>query len=246
VKRPAVQLGCLLAAAVVATPLAACQSTQDKSAEIAASLGPVSVEKGLSIKKESKVVNVVDTAMITDKNGTAAVVTLENTSEDQLVNVPILIEVLDKAGKSIYSNDIPGIETALAYVPVIGPGETMDWVHNQILPAGEPADLEVKVGETESKLDGPLPDFEVGNTTYEQDPVSGINAVGTAVNNTGEVHKRLLFYGVVRQGDEVIAAGRAAIEDMKPDRQKTFHIFFIGDPEQGDLSVTWFPTLEAK
>lgn len=237
----------LAAAALAGLALVAgCQSTQDKSAQIAASLGPVEVEKGLSIKKESKDVEIVDTALLSDKNGTAAVVTVENNSEERLVNVPILLTVLDKSGKSIYRNDIPGIEPALAYIPIIEPGETMDWVHNQILPAGKPDELEVKIGETEQRFDGELPDIEVNEPEYQQDPVSGINARGTAINQTADVHKRLLVYGVSRRGDEVVAAGRAALEDMKPERERVYHIFFIGDPQQGDLSVTSFPTLQAK
>lgn len=236
----------LLWAAAAPTLLAACQSTQDQSAEIGASLGPVKVEKGLSIKKESRDVKVLDTALLTDENGTVAVVTVENVSDQQLVNVPILLDVLDKAGKSIYRNDIPGIEPTLAYLPVIGPGQTVDWVHNQVLPAGEPDSLEVKVGETSSTFDGPLPDIEVNEPKYQQDPVSGINAAGSAINHTGEVHKRLLIYGVSRKGDEIVAAGRAALEDMKPERERIYHIYFIGDPEQGELSVSSFPTLQAK
>lgn len=236
----------LVWAAAASLPLAACQSTQDQSAEIAASLGPVKVEKGLSIKKESRDVKVLDTALLTDKNGTAVVVTVENVSDQQLVNVPILLEVLDKGGESIYRNDIPGIEPTLAYLSVIRPGETVDWVHNQVLPSGKPDSVKVKVGETTSTLDGSLPDIEVNEPEYEQDPVSGINAAGSAINHTDEVHKRLLVYGVSRNGDEIVAAGRAALEDMKPERERIYHIYFIGDPEQGELSVSSFPTLQAK
>ncbi len=30
---------------------------------------------------------------------------------------------------------------------------------------------------------------------------------------------------------------------MNPDRQKVYHVYFIGDPEGADVSVSYFPSL---
>ena len=46
--------------------------------------------------------------------------------------------MLDAKGKSVYRNDIPGIEPALAAMPFIPAGGETDWVHDQILAAGKP------------------------------------------------------------------------------------------------------------
>ena len=61
--------------------------------------------------------------------------------------MPIAIDVLDAKGKSVYENDIPGIEPALAAVPFIAAGADVDWVHDQVLAVGKPAKVEVTVGE---------------------------------------------------------------------------------------------------
>ncbi len=232
-------------AAIAAIAATGCQSTQDKSAEIAASLGPVSKEKGLKITEESTDVEVVDTALVYDKAaGTGAVVvTLHNDSDQDLTNVPIAIDVLDAKGKSVYENNIPGIEPALASMPFIAAGADADWVHNQVLATGTPDKVEVKVGEGGRPFTGEQPDITVTDAKLEGDPTSGIEATGDATNNTDERQPRLLIYGVARQGDEVVAAGRAAIDHINAGRTTPYHIFFVGDPTGADLSVTSYPTL---
>jgi hypothetical protein len=222
-----------------------CESTQDKSAAIAESLGPVQQEKGLEIKEESKDVEVVDTALLSSAGETAVVVELRSRAKEPLVNVPILIDVLDAKGKSVYRNDIPGIEPALAYVPLIRPNETFAWVHNQVLAIGKPDSVKVKVGASDATLTGEIPDIEVRQPELENDVVSGRNARGVAINHTGEIHERLLVYGVVRRGDEIVAAGRAAIEEMKPDKPLVYRIYFVGDPRGADLEIASFPTLNS-
>jgi hypothetical protein len=234
----------LLALTACAVAVAGCESTQAKSARIIESLGPVKEEKGLEIDEESKDVEVLDTSLFTDKNGTAVVVQVKNESSETLVDIPIAINVLDAKGKSVYKNNIPGLEPALAAIPMLEPGETLDWVNNQVLPIGEPKEVEVEIGDDASKLEAEVPDVEVGEPELEQDPVSGINAAGSAINHTDERLERLLIYGVARVDGEIVAAGRAALENMNPERERVYHIYFIGDPEGADVSISSFPTLE--
>lgn len=225
--------------------LAGCETTQEQSAQIAADLGPVEVEKGLVIDRESRDVEVLDTTLLTDANGSAVVVAVKNKSDETLVDVPILIDVLDEKGKSVYSNDVPGLEPALTSIPLLKPQETLDWVNNQVLTVGEPKDVEVEVGAGAGTLSTEIPDIEVGEPELERDPVSGVNAAGFATNNTTEQHDRLLIYGVARSGGEIVAAGRAAVEKLNPERQRVYHVYFIGDPEGAEISVTSFPTLQS-
>lgn len=241
---PAVGLTLALAALVAA----GCQSTQDKSREIAGDLGPAQSigEKGLKITEQSTEVEVVSTALLSDEYGTVVVVELENASEQTLTDVPIAIDVLDKSGKSVYRNDIPGIEPALASMPLIAPGASAFWVHNQILATGTPEEVEVEVGASETTLTGELPELEVSEPEVKGDPVSGVAAIGTVTNNTEATQERVLLYGVARDGDEIVAAGRAAIENLKPGRRRPYDVFFIGDPEGAEVEVTSFPTLEPK
>lgn len=233
-----------IALAGVALVISGCESTQDKSAQVAAELGPVKKEKGLKITRQSKDVEVVSTTLLTDANGSAVVVRLRNRSKEDLVGVPIAIDVLDAKGKSVYENTIPGIEPALAAVPFIPAGGEAEWVHDQILATGVPAEVEVKVGAGGKPFDGEQPRISVSEPKLEGDPFSGILAGGDVEYQSGEDLERLLLYAVATKGGEIVAAGRGAIEPFKA-KPKPFpyNIYFIGDPRGADLTVTQLPSL---
>ena len=151
-------------------------------------------------------------------NGSAVVVDLHNDSDQNLVEVPILIDVLDAKGKSVYSNDIPGIEPALAAVPYIPAGGDAEWVNDQVLASGKPKSVKVKVGaERRLLLRRACPRSRSPRPRSKATRSPGIEATGTVVNKTGEDQERLLLYAVARKGGKVVAAGRGAIEHLKPD-----------------------------
>lgn len=233
-----------IALAGVALVVTGCESTQDKSAKIAAELGPVKQEKGLKISVQSKDVEVLSSTLLSDQNGSAVVVRLRNKSNQDLVGVPIAIDVLDAKGKSVYRNDIPGIEPALAAVPFIPAGGETEWVHDQILATGKPAKVEVKVGEGGEPFSGEQPKVSVSEPKIEGDPYSGLLAGGNVENESGEDLERLLLYAVASKGGKVVAAGRGAIEPFKA-KPKPFpyNIYFIGDPSGAEVKVNQFPTL---
>ena len=233
-----------IALAGVALVVTGCESTQDKSARIGAELGPVKKEKGLTITKQSKDVEVASSTLLTDPNGSAVVVRLRNRSNESLVGVPIAIDVLDARGKSVYRNDIPGIEPALAAVPFIPAGGETEWVHDQILATGKPVKVEVKVGAGGEPFTGELPRISVSDPKLEGDPFSGVLAGGNVENQSGEDLERLLLYAVATKGGKVIAAGRGAIEPFKAKPKPVpYNIYFIGDPRGAEVTIAQFPSL---
>jgi hypothetical protein len=245
IPRPVTVTGFVMIAAV---SLTACQSTQDKSAELAAEAGTTLLkDKGLTVKKESTDVKVTSTAVLSGVEGSAAVVVdVHNDSTDNLVNVPILIDVLDAKGHSVYRNDFPGIEPQLAAIPYIPANGDAEWVNDQVLASGKPHSVKVKIGAGDSTFTGELPDIEVSEPQLAGDPVSGIEATGTVVNRTGTDQGRLLLYAVARKGGMIVAAGRGAIEHLKPETKKLdYTIFFVGDPTGADLTLSEYPTLPA-
>jgi len=224
-----------------------CESTQDKSARIAAELGPVAQEKGLRIAERSEDVRVLDTTLLSDANGSAVVVEVRNDSGRDLVEVPILIDVLDAEGRSVYRNDIPGIEPALAAIPFVPAGGEVTWVHDQVLATGKPASVEVTLGASDASFSGEQPQVSVSEPKLEGDPYTGVAAGGEVLNRSGEDLDRLLLYGIARDGREVVAAGRGAIEPLKANgKDVAYNIYFIGDPRGTDLTVTQFPTLPGR
>ncbi|HEX6781638.1 MAG TPA: hypothetical protein VF125_06355 [Solirubrobacterales bacterium] len=233
-----------MALAGVALVATGCQSTQSKSAQIGEELGPVEQEVGLKISKPSKEVKVVSTELLSDANGSAVVVAVRNTSGRDLADVPILIDVRDAKGKSVYSNDIPGLEPALTSIPYVEAGKEATWVNDQVLTAAEPKSVKVTVGEGGTAVTAEVPDFAVSAPKLEGDPYSGVVAGGNVENESGETIDRVLIYAIARKGDEVIAAGRGAIEKVKPEpKPLPYNVYFIGDPRGAEVEIASFPTL---
>jgi hypothetical protein len=227
--------------------LSACQSTQSRSAELEDENATVLLEEeGATVTKQDPDIEVVSTTVLSEAEGNAVVVELHNRSDRNLVDVPIAVDVLDAKGRSVYANDAPGLEQALVAVPFIPAGGDATWVNDQVLAVGKPVSAEVKVGVGGIPFSGEQPDIEVSKPRLEGDPTSGIVADGDVVNRTGEDQNRFLLYGVARQGGKIVAAGRGAIEHLKPETKKVpYNVYFIGDPTGADLSLYEYPTLQA-
>lgn len=233
-----------VALAGIALITSGCESTQEKSARIAAELGPVKQEEGLKISAPSKDVKVLSSTLLTDAAGTAVVVEVRNESKRDLVNVPIAVDVRDTKGASVYKNDVPGLEPALTAIPFVAAGSTVTWVNDQVLATGKPKTVKVVVGAGGTPFEGEQPDITATEPKLEGDPYSGVVAGGNVVNESGVAQQRLLLYAVARKGEQVVAAGRGAIERMKPEpKPLAYNIYFIGDPRGADVTVTLFPTL---
>jgi hypothetical protein len=230
----------------VATPLAGCQSTQDKSAELEKAAEKIANRKGLEVRTANPDVKVLNTTLLQSDYGVAVAVELRNESNEGMRNLLISVDAYGAKGKTVFENNAPGLEPSLISISAVEPGETVTWVNDQILATGKAKLAKVKVGSAEP-LPAELPEIEVSEPQLEVDPVSGIEATGTVLNKSGIVQETLVLYAVARKGGKVVAAGRGAIDRLKTDgKPVNYHIFFIGNPKGAEVSVIAPPTtLEA-
>jgi hypothetical protein len=225
---------------------AGCESTQATSAQREAEGKKlITSEKGLVVKQANPDIDVLDTTLLSDDNGTAVVVELKNTSDQAFADVPVAIDVRDAKGKTVFKNDTAGLEPALTHVPLIGPGETFDWINNQVLPTGEPDSVKVKVGASEGPVQGDIPEIDVKPPKLQTDQFTGVEAVGEALNQSDVEQTDITFFAVARKQGRVVAAGRAVLKRLQPNGEKagTYHVFFVGDPQGADISVAAPPTV---
>lgn len=233
----------LLAAAACCTLLlAACESTQTKSARLSAQAGDLKTQRGVRIARASKVVKVQRATVLRDANGTAAVVALRNTSKRTQARVPLLIDVRGEGGKSVFKNDDPGLDPALTGVSVLLPGQQLLWVNDQVLASAAARRVRVKVGPQRGKAPVKLPRLELAPPQLESDPTSGVLAVGKVTNRSAVEQRNLVIFAVARKGKRVVAAGRGAIERLKPRASATYQVFFIGNPQGARLTLAAPPT----
>jgi len=233
-----------IAAVALVTTGSGCETTAQQSARIAEELGPVKQEVGLKITKPNKDVKVVAKTVLSDSEGAAVVVEVKSSAASALADVPIAIEVLDAQGKSVYANDLPGLEAALTSIPYVPAKGSAVWVNDQVLATGKPAAVKVTIGAGGTEVSGPVPKFTASAPQLEGDPYSGIVAGGNVENESGEKNDRVLVYAVARKGGKVVAAGRGAIEKVKEERKPLpYNVYFIGDPSGAEVEVSLFPTL---
>jgi hypothetical protein len=234
-----------VAAVVVAgLALTGCRSTQDEAREVRArNANVLAAEHGISVKQANKDVKVLDTTVLHDQYGAAVVVEVKSESNKTLVNMPILVDVRDASGKSVYRNDLSGLDPALTHIPLLEPGETFDWVNDQISPSGTPKSAKVTVGPSEGIASANLPEVEVGEPKLENNP-AGILARGQVTNKSQIDQLKLVLYAVARSGGKVVAAGRGQFKALKAGASPgTYNIFFIGDPRGADITVTAPPSV---
>lgn len=223
-------------------PLSACQSTQDKSAELEAQAQGLEKQEGLKIARVSKVVRPRRTAVITSKNGTAVVVELRNRSARTLARVPIAITVKSGRGKTVFKNDDPGLEPALVGVPVLLPHQRFLWVHDQILATGRAKRVRARIGVARAKPPKRLPQIRITPPKLEVDPTSGVYAIGKLVNRSAVLQRNIVVHAVARKSGQIVAAGRSAIEKLRPRASASYQVFFIGDPRGARITLAAPPT----
>jgi hypothetical protein len=228
-----------IAGIALAAGAAGCQSTQSKSAELAAQAGTVEQQQGLEIGRESKDVKVTRATVLSDRNGAAVVVELKNKSKQTLIGVPVAIDVR-KGGKSVFANDAPGLEPSLVSVAALKPGESFAWVHDQVFSPGPKVD--VKIGAKSDEPPAKLPEVEVGSPRVGGDPTSGFAIEGKVTNRSGLLQRKLVIYAVARKDGKVVAAGRGQVERLKPHAAAGYQIFFIGNPAGAAVELAAPPT----
>lgn len=227
----------LLALAILALgALTGCETTAEKSAKLAKLAKPAqAAQTGLSITRKSKVIRVLSTIAVRGSEGTAAVVTLVNTSAQAQRSVPIAISVEDTHGRAVYANNAPGLAPSLTSIALIPAHSQISWVDDQIEAKG--ARVRAKVGEGSVLASNP-PALVVRGAHLADDPGGGTDAEGTVVNHSGTDQGELVIYAVARRGNRIVAAGRAALETLAAGSSAPFQLFFVGNPGNAQLQFT--------
>jgi hypothetical protein len=230
-----------MAAAVVVLALAGCESTQEKSRRLAEQGQEAFTEQGLRVGRPNPRVEIVESAVLADANGAAAVAVLRNRDRDEQARLPVAIDVR-RGGRSLFRNDAPGLEQSLVSVPLVSGGGRTVWVYDQVVAAQKPDAVKVTVGMPRGAPPRSIPRLRVQGVRLESDAGLGAAAVGFVRNESKIEQRELVLHGVARRGSRIVAAGRAQVRRVKPGARARFRMFFIGDPKGAELSISAPPT----
>jgi hypothetical protein len=219
--------------------LSACESTQNKSARLQRQgKGLLRQQAGLSIGSTNRAVRIVDTAVVHDEFGTAAVVELVNTTPRDMTNVPLAITVKGAGGRALYRNNAPGLDAALVSTPLLPHGRRVVWINNQISATAAPRGVAVKVGTPKGSAPAKLPRIVISGVRQDRDS-DGAFVTGVIANHSKVEQRRLTVFAVARRAGRIVAAGRGVLERLAPAPTKKpvrFTVYFIGDPAGAQLS----------
>jgi hypothetical protein len=225
-----------------AVALAGCETTAEKSAQLekaAKRIAPARQE-GLSITHISNTVKVKSATLVHGTEGTAAVLTLHNSSPRAIREVPISISLEDAHGATVYTNSTPGLAktlTSLALLPAHGDGV---WIDDQI-PGTSAKTLAAKVGEA-ATVSGATPRLTISEAQLMKDPSGAATVEGTIKNASSTAQSELVVYALARKGKRVVAAGRAVLASLAPGDSAPFQAFFVGAPAGARLELSAPPT----
>lgn len=236
----------LLLAAILSTlaiVASGCQTTADRSAKLESQAGSVlASEKGVVVSKQSRDIDVVDTTVVSDDYGTAAIVELKNTSDKNIAMPPITVTIPGAGKEPLYTNDEPGLDPALTSIALIEKGKPAFWVNDQIpLLAEKPKKSEAIVGKGD-QVNGKIPEIRVGKTEFFADN-DGASLRGTVLNNSKVLQTKLVIYGIARKGGKVIGAGTGQVERLAPGRRAGFQLFLIGKHKGAEYEFYAPPTV---
>jgi hypothetical protein len=226
---------------LVALALAGCETSAEKSAKLEkaakqeeAKNGGLGVagQHGLSISRQSTKVRVLATAALHSSEGDAAVITLRNLSTTTLRDVPIEITVSDAQGKTLYTNNVPGLAAALVSAPLLPAHSTTIWIDDQVQTTGTPSSVSAKVGEGEPTR-GAIPRLSVLAGATGSSEVEG-----SVVNHSSVTQRELVVYAVARRKGTIVAAGRALLPQAPAGASTHFQLYFIGSSSAAQLQLS--------
>ncbi len=236
----------MLALVTVALAVGGCESSQEKSAQLerAAKVerarNPAQASRGLTIAQVSREVQVVATQVVHSSEGTAAVVTLRNTSAHALRDVPIAVTVKSAHGATLYQNNAPGLEAALTSVPLLAPGADATWIDDQVQASEAPASVSAVVGEA-PQAPANVPKVSISGVHQTEEGGSS-GAAGTVHNDSAVAQQGLIVYALARRGGRIVAAGRAVLSEVAAHSSSPFQVLFIGSAAGAKLEVSAPPS----
>jgi hypothetical protein len=224
------------AAALAALSLTGCESNIERSAKLERTrlAHRRALQAGaVSISKPNPQVQVLASAILAGGEGDAVAVTLRNRSTHAIADAPIEIVVKSARGQSLYRNDLPGIASSLARVPLLPPGVPTTWIDDQVSTGGRPAKVSVLVGEGRPAA-GRLPQIDVHGARMQ----GGEEVQGRVSNRSEVAQSELVIDAVARRAGRIVAAGRAVLPEVGAGASSPFQLYLIGDPKGASLQVT--------
>jgi hypothetical protein len=219
--------------------LAGCESNYARSARIAREGKRLIAAAGrFRVGPENPDVRVTRAVLVRGGGTIAAAVELRNRGARAQAAVPLLIDV-SAHGKSVYRNDLQGLQPALQHAGLVPGRGRVWWVDDQLLGVTTASRVRARVGRGRELAREP--DVTLRGLGYRTDS-NGTYLTGRVVNRTGRVLRNLPVYAVALEHGRVVAAGRALVPKAPPTgKPGRFRLIFVGNPKGAHVEISVAP-----
>jgi hypothetical protein len=265
------ELAMALAGIALMLAVSGCESTESESARLGREGAKLIAGAGtVGLGASNQAVHVGQVALVQGEGRTAAAVQLTDTGALPQVNVPVLIDVLDPKGASVYRNNLQGLEPSLQEMPLLRSHQSSWWVDDQVLAAGTPRSLQVRVGAAKGATEsgaageagsaarvagngGSLAGAAAASAGVQASVVSlgsdigGPYLNGDLSNRSGVAQHNMPIFAVALRGARVVAAGRALVPSLPAftgAHPTSFRIYLVGSPAGAHIELTPAPAVQ--
>jgi hypothetical protein len=231
----------LAAAAGLLIFAAGCETTQQESAKIGRHLGHQSAVAGTTRLGAVNHDVRVDREVLLSAGGQSAVaVELTNTSATAQVAFPILIDVLDAKGRSLYRNDTAGLEPSLQTLALLPAHATAWWVDNEVL-ASAPKSVSAQVGASTATAPADIPRISTSGASASAS-FPGPHVTVTVSNRSTVAQSQLAVYTVISNGSAVVGVGRGVVPALAAGASTQVVVSVVGSIAGHTIALTASPS----
>jgi hypothetical protein len=233
----------LAAAGLIVAGTAGCETTQDLSAKIGRKLGHQSAIAGTTtLGAVNRDVRVDRTVLLSAGGQSAVALKLTNTSARTQIAFPVLIDVLDAKGASVYRNNTKGIEPSIQQLALLAPHATVWWVDNEVLASGGvPKTVSGQLGASTARPPRVVPQITTQGVSAS-DGFPGPHVTVTVRNRSAIVQRQLPVYAVALRGEELLGAGRGIVPSLAAGASAQIQIPIVGTVGAATIVLTIPPT----
>jgi hypothetical protein len=233
----------LAAAGLIVVGTAGCETTQELSARIGRKLGHQSAIAGTTaLGAVNGAVRIDRTVLLSAGGQSAVALKLTNTSARTQTAFPVLVDVLDAKGASVYRNNTKGIEASIQHLALLAPHATAWWVDNEVLASGGvPKTVRAQLGAATARAPRSVPQITTQGVSAS-DSFPGPHVTVTVRNRSAIAQRQLPVYAVALRGEEPTGAGRGIVPTLAAGTSAEVQIPIVGTVRGARIVLTIPPT----
>lgn len=233
----------LAAAGLLALGAAGCETTQERSAKIGRRLGHQSAIAAITaLGTVNRDVRIDRTVLLRAGGQSAVALKLTNLGAQTQIAFPVLIDVLDAKGHSVYRNNTKGIEASIQELALLAPHASAWWVDNEILASGGvPTTVTAALGASTARAPGAVPEITTRGVSAS-DSFPGPHVTMTVHNRSPFAQSQLPVYAVALRGGMAVGVGRGIVPSLGAGARAVIQVPLVGTVTGATISVTVPPT----